>query len=222
MFKVSRPSTPPSCTKSSGYNTAEIVKILSKIFHGKCYLCEQIHLSDPEIEHLVPHEGDDKKKFDWNNLYYSCSRCNSIKGSKHKNILDCCDSNTEIFKSLQFSMPGHPDHNIRVNVVDCYKNKATHNTAALLERCYNEAATGLRGITRSNLIDKIFDHYCDLLILRQTIVNIKSTKGEIKLAKDKLAVMLESSFPFSAIWKWHLLQDEKLLDKTHDLILPYL
>lgn len=218
MFKVVRPASAPECSKRTGYNTVEIVEILAKIFHEKCYLCEQNSLSDPEIEHLDPHENDESKKFNWHNLYYACSRCNSIKGSTHRNILDCCDSSTEIFKSLRFTLPGFPDDNLRIEATSEYLNEKTINTAILLERCYNDAATGLRGITRSTLIEKIFAHYSDLLQLRITILDVKSASSQIETAKERLAVMFDSSFPFSAIWKWYILNDRKLYEKIKSLV----
>lgn len=89
MFKVDRPLEAPQCTKKTGYNTVEIVEILHEIFQGKCYLCEKDNLHDPEIEHFVPHEKDDELKYDWQNLFYACGRCNSIKGATHTNLLNC-------------------------------------------------------------------------------------------------------------------------------------
>ena len=54
------------------------MKQLKKVFFGKCYICEIKPVQDPQVEHLYPHKGNIDKKFDWNNLFYSCSHCNNV------------------------------------------------------------------------------------------------------------------------------------------------
>ena len=86
--------------KTSGtYNTPEVNRRLSHDFHGKCYICEAGDLQDPQIEHLLPHmHGRYRDRmFDWENLFWSCGRCNSIKKSSayDEGILDCCRQDPE-------------------------------------------------------------------------------------------------------------------------------
>lgn len=218
MFNVKRPSEAPECTKKTGYNTDKIVSNLKDIFHGKCYLCEQDDLIDPEIEHLIPHEGDETLKYKWTNLYLSCGRCNSIKGSTHKNILDCCNDSMTLWNTFKCLLPSTPNGNIIVQATTNEEDESIKNTATLLSKCYNESNTPLRGITRSVLFEKIFDHYCDIISYRRTILSKKSTTPEISYATLRIQSMLKISFPFSVFWKWYLLSDDKLLAKIGHLL----
>jgi hypothetical protein len=65
MFNVDRVAPAPASLNKNQYNTKDVVDILEPMFHGKCYLCEQDELTDPEIEHFDPHKGDVTKKYDW-------------------------------------------------------------------------------------------------------------------------------------------------------------
>ena len=77
-------------TKSSGKcNTDEVVTALQEIFHNKCYICENKNVIEWEVEHLIPHGNDPNLKFDWENLFWSCGRCNHIKGDQFTPILNC-------------------------------------------------------------------------------------------------------------------------------------
>ena len=62
-------------------------KLLQKLCIDLSYL--KTVLKDEEKEEIVREIIlNENLKYDWNNLFYSCSRCNSIKGIKEK-ILDC-------------------------------------------------------------------------------------------------------------------------------------
>lgn len=217
MFNTVRPFPAPDCLNNEKYNTEEVVNLLHPMFYGKCYLCEQDELSDPEIEHFDPHEGDVSKKYDWNNLYYACSRCNSIKGTTHKNLLDCCSS-VDVFKAIKCVVPSIPDDPISVIAMQNIQNPQTINTVELLKRCYNEDNTALRGITKANLVEKIFSHYTDILTYRRTLREKKSTEDEINHAKGRIKAMLKVSFPFSVFWRWYVLSDSFLAKELEDLI----
>ena len=87
MVKVERTPTPPPSlavekSKANGsYNLPDVVEALKRDFHEKCYLCENNALQAPEVEHLNPHGGNLGRKFEWKNLFLSCSHCNSVKQS---------------------------------------------------------------------------------------------------------------------------------------------
>jgi uncharacterized protein (TIGR02646 family) len=219
MFNTDRPFPAPDCLNDKKYNTEEVVNLLHSMFHGKCYLCEQDELSDPEIEHFDPHEGDVNKKYDWNNLYYACSRCNSIKSTTYKNLLDCCDSNTDVFRAIKCVVASNPDDPINIIAMPFIQNPQTINTTVeLLRKCYNENNTALRGITKINLVEKIFNHYTDMLIHRRTLRDKKSTKTDKQHAKESIESMLKVHFPFAVFWRWHVLSDSFLATELEDLI----
>jgi hypothetical protein len=218
MFNVTRPFPAPECLSKKQYNNAEVVDLLKPMFYEKCYLCEQDGLSDPEIEHFDPHEKDDLKKFAWENLFYACSRCNGIKSNVHKDLIDCCDSSVDVFRAIKCIMPSIPSGLVEVTSMHQPSDIKTNNTAALLERCYNDAQTALRNISRASLSEKIFDHYVKFINYRIILKSKESSDEERQLAKGRIKKMLTVKFPFSVFWRWHLLSDDFLRKELQDII----
>lgn len=218
VFNVVRKYPAPDCLNDEKYNTAEVVRLLEPMFYGKCYLCEQDELSDPEIEHFDPHEGNVQKKYDWDNLFYACSRCNSIKGSIHKNLLNCCDAKVNVFAAIKIIMPSIPDNDVQISSNGDESNVVINNTVELLKKCFNLSNTGLRGVTRAVLIEKLYSHYSNFLQYRAILRDKAKTDDEKNHAKQRLKSMLAVSFPFSGVWRWHVLEDSFLKEKLEDLI----
>ena len=100
MVKIERSFPAPASLESEAkkvsgsYEQPDVVSRLRKDFHDKCYICELKNLQDPQVEHLLPHKNGKypERKFDWNNLFWSCSHCNGIKNQKKYDdgIIDCC------------------------------------------------------------------------------------------------------------------------------------
>ena len=90
MVKVERSLPAPASLamekeKTNGsYNGSDVVKRLMEDFNNKCYICEIYNLQDPQVEHLKPHFGGKyiDRKFDWNNLFWSCGHCNGVKNQR--------------------------------------------------------------------------------------------------------------------------------------------
>mgnify|MGYP000579775343 FL=1 len=112
MVKVERSFPAPASLaeekkKANGsYSKPDVIERLEKDFHNKCYICELDKLQDPQVEHLRPHFGGKniERKFDWNNLFWSCSHCNGVKNQRKYDefIIDCCklDSEEKIYFKL--------------------------------------------------------------------------------------------------------------------------
>jgi hypothetical protein len=173
------------------------------MFYGKCYLCED-KVADPVVEHFIPHEGDRKKEYDWNNLYYSCHRCNNLKGTT-KELLDCCNSSIDVSCAIKCAFPGNPNDDILVEPQD--ESIKTKNTAFLLDKCYNENNTGIRGISREALHEKLFDKYCDFINYRRILKDEDSLPSEKDDAKEHLKNMIKVTYPFSVFWQWYVISD---------------
>lgn len=147
MVKVERSiPAPPSLAierqKASGkYNSSDVVAQLIRDFGNKCYLCEMKDLQDPQIEHLIPHKNGrySDLKFDWNNLFWSCSHCNNVKNNKmfDEGILDCCREDPE--KYIRFATA---DGIIQIEAL-CSDEIVTR-TVQLLNDVYNKTNTGMR------------------------------------------------------------------------------
>ncbi len=215
MFSVVRPSDfPKSLTKSTkDYRAADVVEVLQDIFFSKCYLCERKGFSDVNIEHRDPHRGDLSKKFDWNNLFYSCVRCNGIKGDSHINILDCCHQ-FDIAQAIELHCPivNNDDHKVIVKVGNLASTNEIESTITLLDLCFNDTNTALKGISRHTLIRQIQKYQTKLLIIKDELLDdtLLLTTSEKNLRIQKLKVMCDPEFPFSAFWKWYITRDTDL------------
>ena len=215
MFSVVRaPTFPKSLTTSTkDYRASDVVEVLQDIFFSKCYLCERKGFPDVTIEHRDPHEGDLSKKFDWANLFYACVRCNSIKANIHKNILDCCQS-LDVAQAIELHCPivNNDDHKVVVKVGNLGSNHEIESTIRLLDQCFNDTNTALKGISRHTLIKQIQRYQTKLLMIKDEILDdsVILTTSEKNLRIEKLKAMCDPEFPFSAFWKWYITRDVDL------------
>lgn len=174
MFSVVRaPTFPKSLTTSTkDYRASDVVEVLQDIFFSKCYLCERKGFPDVNIEHRDPHEGDLSKKFDWANLFYACVRCNSIKANIHKNILDCCQS-LDVAQAIELHCPivNNDDHKVVVKVGNLGSNHEIESTIRLLDQCFNDTNTALKGISRHTLIKQIQRYQTKLLMIKDELLD---------------------------------------------------
>ena len=207
MFNVVR--TKPALDVKKNYLSDEVVFELEKIFYGKCYLCEDV-VSDPQIDHFIPKDVDKSKEFDWNNLYYSCRRCNTIK-STTTCLLDCCDPQVDIFKAIKCLCAPNITDDVLVEPQN--SDIKTQNTANLLHHCYNEDNTAIRCISRKQLHERIFIEYVEFLKQSNKLFDPDCSENEKVKAKQQLQNMIDVSYPFSVFWKWHILSDEFLSSK---------
>lgn len=127
---------------SGSYKEEDVVKRLERDFHNKCYICELSNLQDPQVEHLLPHKNGKypERKFDWENLFWSCGHCNEVKNQKkyEEGIIDCCKSDPEellIFKLVNGKTEIYAkDQN----------NSVAVRTASLIYETFNFMNTGMR------------------------------------------------------------------------------
>ena len=148
MVKVERSLPAPAsleteAAKENGsYKEADVVERLKKDFHDKCYICELKGLSDPQVEHLLPHKNGKyrERMFDWNNLFWACPHCNNVKNQKKydEGIIDCCKYDPE--ELLLFSLK---EDNIHIEAADL-ENKEAERTADLIYEVFNLKNTGIR------------------------------------------------------------------------------
>lgn len=102
-----------TCTKK--FNTPQkYKKYLQKDFHGRCGYCnmsEELVTVSFHVEHYVPEKiFKGKKDFlrtDYNNLIWSCPKCNLSKGDKYQGDLS---GDSEIINEL-FYNPTQTDYN---------------------------------------------------------------------------------------------------------------
>lgn len=158
------------------------------------------------------YRGDSSLKYSWNNLFYACPRCNSIKetaiDNKNLTIHSCCDTSVDVSRVVKCLCPSVPNHDVVVEAQDM--SDKTRNTATLLSCCYNEDNTGIRGISKEALHENLFDCYCKFIADRRILKSRDSLQSEKDKALEHLTKMTSPSYPFSAFWKWHITDDEFL------------
>ncbi|MGR5512691.1 HNH endonuclease [Vibrio diabolicus] len=211
MFNVVRTYPEPPSIAKNEYNKDDVLKKLRPMFFDKCYLCERDDIQDVEVEHFIPHKKNTALKYNWENLYYSCSRCNGIKSSTHINLLDCANRFYDIGAMVKCLMPSTPDGNVEVSATSATPCTQTENTVTLLEACYNLDNTALREISRENLMEDMWDHYTELLNARKMLRKKGVGRTEKKNAEEIIEAMLDVEYPFSIFWRYYYLNDSFLI-----------
>ena len=148
MVKVQRSYPAPESLEieaqkpNGSYSCDDVVERLKGDFHNKCYICEIDQLQDPQIEHLLPHMNGKyfQRKFDWDNLFWSCGHCNNVKNQKkyQDGIIDCCKEDPE--ERLSFELE---NEEVKVEAIDKEDKKAIL-TAELIMEVFNLKNTGMR------------------------------------------------------------------------------
>ncbi|MDO5422126.1 MAG: hypothetical protein Q4F41_00185 [Eubacteriales bacterium] len=205
MVKVERTFPAPAslaaeAQKESGsYEMPDVVAQLKKDFHDKCYICELKGLQDPQVEHLLPHKGGmyRERKFDWKNLFWSCSHCNSIKNQRQydEGILDCCQEDPEKYIAFRFS----DKNEIDVSAI-CAEDETAVRTAKLICEVFNMRNTGMR-IYRSDFRLKALQ--AEMNVLFDNLEELKRNPAS-KAARRKLKALLRRESAFAAFKRGYL------------------
>ena len=187
--------------KSSGKcNTEEVIFALIEIFHNKCYICEYNNPNELQVEHLIPHCGNRNLKFDWNNLFLACGRCNHIKGDKYTPILDC--TKVEVDELISFRKIGYfgiKETLVFEKVDTSADNEKIQMTCKLLNRVYYGETP------QEQAVAKMLRHdvQIELSKFKNCIRDYLESSGEVK--KDLFEMIckqLKSSSPFAAFKRW--------------------
>lgn len=170
MVKIEKnPTIPLSLSTENGrtptsYREKDVILQLKEDFHGKCYLCNMGDLTDINVEHLRPHRNDVSLKFDWNNLFYACPHCNSVKNkSAYDEIINCCQENPETLLAFLIQEDNS------VSVTPSTGRVDVSATADLINDIFSNKNTGCRTIATEvrvrklleemNLLYRILDEY---------------------------------------------------------------
>lgn len=218
MFNVVRSEpTPASLENRTKYDSKDVLDALSKVFHNKCYICETCEPQDINVEHFIPHEGVQDLKFDWNNLYLSCGRCNNIKLVKYDHLLDCCNKNIDVVRAIKHLPPLTPF--AKKLIIEAQNNDdKTLLTAELLARVFNSEHTPNKAISGTFLRKKVFAQYNLLLDQLNKYYDPVALKDEKKMAIERIKLLLKASSPYSAFMSWCIIEDQELEPILHDFI----
>ena len=221
MFEISRSLSAPTDLLKGKYNTISILNALSTICYSKCYLCENDEVQEVEVEHFLPKDKHPNLEFSWDNLFYSCKRCNRIKSNNHEHILDPCKPQHKVFRNIHLGPPSRASDKIIINnfchIKDSYYSN-TVETINLLEKCFNDTSTPARRISRRDLVNRLLDGVADILEIRARLKSKKCTPFEESENIERLKNMTSPNYAFSAFWRWYVLDDELLLSKMEPYI----
>lgn len=177
---------------SRSYSEADVIEQLKKDFHDKCYICEMKDLQDPEVEHLLPHKNGKypERKFDWNNLFWSCGHCNKVKNQQKYDvgIIDCCKQDPE--KMIDFRLKGNE---IEVEAKDSEDSKSVL-TAELVQEVFNIRNTGMR-IQKSHMRFQKLNQ--EMNILYDNLEEMKM-RPDSRIVRRKLKALLRRESEFAA------------------------
>ncbi len=198
MVKVERSFPAPEslakeAKKENGiYTGADVVERLRKDFHNKCYICEVKELQDPNVEHLLPHKNGKypERKFDWENLFWSCSHCNGMKNNRKydKGILDCCKYDPErylYFRILESDVKIDPENP---------KDEIQKRTAELVTETFSLKNTGMRTYSSAERMKLLQKEMNKLYKQLEKLHNGSNSKVTIKI----IASLLRRESAFAA------------------------
>ena len=204
-FEKSQPAPKSLATekakRNGTYRTDEVRKRLSTDFKNKCYICE-FRATSLRIEHFKPHRNDVDLKFDWNNLFWACEHCNSIKGDKvlYDNILNCTDKSHDVENKLKFIYLPFPINKADIQLID--DSDIARNTQHLLLAVY-EGTTDLKQKESNNMLFFLFsefDKFNDFLL-----GYLKSENDDTKnYYFEKIKIELANSSNFTAFKRWEI------------------
>lgn len=209
MIKIERSFPAPeslaveSKKVSGSYEKEDVIKRLIKDFHNKCYICEMDKLQDPQVEHLLPHK-DGKypdRKYDWNNLFWSCGHCNGIKNQKKYDvgIMDCCKTDPEQLISFRLE-----EAQVQVLAKD-EKNAQAVLTAELVTEVFDKKNTAMRTYKSDMRFQELNQ---EMNKLYDSIEELQDNP-ESKFVLKKLKALLRKESRFAAFKRNYIRENEQ-------------
>jgi len=157
MVKMKKSPLPEGVVIKSpkDYQGGIVFQLLLDDCYHKCYICE--HKPIPlEVEHRVAHRGDEKLRYDWNNLFCACVHCNRIKNQPkfYGGIIDPTQTDPEEY--IELHMDYNEDLREKIVIVKKVKdNELVDVTVELLDLVYNNFSTDNRKESSFNLRNSV-------------------------------------------------------------------
>lgn len=221
-FKKVQPA-PPSLVveKAKGISTGnyrlkDVIEQARKDFHDKCYICESQNVALINVEHFDPHEDTYiDKKFDWNNLFWSCGHCNGIKSNTHINLLNCTvlSENVDIKIKYDTNFTARiPKNKVVIEAIDT--TTKTINTINLLQLVYRgecddpaiKDVTEMRKFQAGAIREELFNELSDF---QTNIYKYFTTKNQSQkdLRQSLIIYALNNGSPFTAFKRYIVRND---------------
>jgi hypothetical protein len=213
-FKKSQPA--PECleiekAKANGdYKCGDVLVRLKDDFKNKCYICGYKEPVSINVEHFIPHRGDQDLKFDWNNLFWACVHCNKKKGVDFDNILDCTKQADHVDTALRYHSNPFPFEKVEIEALT--DDVKVEETKDLLLDIYN-GTTPLGKIEASNLRNKLLKEIFEFQ--GHLIDYFKDTNDDEdrKHFLIKIKGHLDKASNFTAFKRWIVTRNEGLMQE---------
>lgn len=220
MINIKKSQPAPLCLsdekeKANGdYKCGNVLKLLKKDFYNKCYICEEREPSSINTEHFKPQKKYPELIFDWNNLFFACTHCNSIKGVKD-NLIDCSDNSEIITDLLKFEIKPFPKEKAKITPI--ISRLDINSTAQLLNEVYN-GTTELKNIEGLNIRNKLIREIVEFGRLLQEYYDFGLSKEDKEYLQKKIKQRLSKEAPFTAFKIWIIKDNEELMKEFKGLI----
>jgi hypothetical protein len=221
MVFLQKSQPEPACllaekAKANGdYKCDDVLDRIKLDFQNKCYICEYKEPVAINIEHFTPHLGDKELKFDWNNLFWSCSHCNNTKSVNYNNILNCTNSSHFIGIKLKYLFKPFPYE--KVLIEELVNTPEVIETKKLLEAVYN-GTTKLKTIESANLRNKLLEEIKDFQKYLCDYFEDTNSDDDRKYFLIKIKKHLNRGSNFTAFKRWIIFENEVLYHEFSEFI----
>ena len=213
MFNVTRTvPAPASLANGRSYRENDVMAELGRIFHNKCYICEIKEPTSTNVEHF----DSNGERFDWNNLFFACQRCNSIfKRVGYNDLLDCTEPSIDVVRAVKHKPPFSPNSEVLIEA----QIQNANSTADLIRRTFNEDDTGNKFLTKKFVRKKVFQIYAEFMFYINKYIDEKTPQPMKDEAKIYIEHYLRCEQEYSAFNRWIILDDPQLMDEFGHLII---
>ena len=198
--------------KNGSYREDDVVTLLDKDFHGKCYICETKYPTGINIEHFIPHRGNIDLMYDWNNLFLTCPHCNNTKEmlerapERSDGFLNCTVPEDRVDECISYRVEINSNMISTVHIAVAEASEGIirarrENTVALLKDVYN-GTTPLKTIEARNIRTLLLD---EIIKFQRLLISYETTSGKARQeAAGKLSKALQNNTPFTAFKRWEM------------------
>lgn len=218
MIRVERKPVPSDLAKlvkdTKNYRHQAVVEKIKENFNNKCYLCEIKESTSINIEHFIPHRGDENLKYKWSNLYFACSHCNGIKGHRYDNILNPLNEDIESY--INCRMDAVPM--AKVIIEGTSQDEKVINTVNLLDEIFNKCSdlAGVRTEESRNLRNKLLKelrNFQDCLFIYYDGDELEEDREK---AKKEIRKHLRSKSQFTAFKRCLIREKDVIYEEFKD------
>jgi len=194
MVKINRTPKPDDIviTSDEHYRNGPAHDIIRNDFNNKCYICE-CKSNSMEIEHRNP---DKSLRYCWDNLFYACRHCNSIKGTSYADIIDCTIIDPE--EHIELSLELFPSEMVAISQQNgsCL---SIGSTLELLRLVYGGAKTKVQIAGFESMLAEIKEELVKLQEAMIMYLDNNTDQSRKEVAKEIILKLIDKNAKYAAI-----------------------